>query len=164
MIELIINYMKGIEMAKETKIGSKVFKTKAELKKYLQEQVYKVRKDVPLEGLHLKVADYVFNKGVIVFKNFVVTSLLVVSTAAHACDWEGIPEVRSGRYSDQAIAMCQTIPVCREKYEVNEQCKKDWYEQRKKGNPLIIKKRDRKEEYEAIREHLDGVTLLRPHG
>ena len=47
-------------MAKQTKIGSKVFETKKELKEYVQSTMYKVKKREPLKGILLKVVDTVF--------------------------------------------------------------------------------------------------------
>ena len=42
------------------KIGSKTFKSKNAIKEYLQEQMYRVKKGVPLTGVLFKVADYAF--------------------------------------------------------------------------------------------------------
>ena len=60
MVRLKSSFKKGTDMAKQTKIGSKVFETKKELKEYVQYILYKSKKGEPLNGIHLKVVDSVF--------------------------------------------------------------------------------------------------------
>lgn len=92
-------------------------------------------------------------------KKIFVALLIVSSPVIQACEWGGIPEVRT-RDHQQAVAMCKLIPVCLEKFDANEQCKKDWYEERRKGKNTPRQKRGPIPEYKQFSEKMKSIEIL----
>lgn len=90
---------------------------------------------------------------------FISASLCVFGPLAISCEWSGIPEIRGSRSPNQTIAMCKLIPACLEKYQANEQCKKDWYEQRRLGDTTTRKKRGKIIEYQEFNNRLNQVNI-----
>ena len=97
-------------------------------------------------------------KGGIMTKRIFIACLIAISPMAQACDWGGIPEVRS-RSHQQAVAMCKLIPTCLEKFDANEQCKKDWYEERRKGRNAPRQRRGPIPEYEQFSEKMKSIEI-----
>ena len=90
-----------------------------------------------------------------------VALVLALATSAYACEWAGIAEVRGSRSPKQAVAMCKLIPACLQKYEANEQCKKDWYEQRRIGYNKPKEKREPLPEAKIMKEKLGQVRMIK---
>lgn len=95
------------------------------------------------------------------FKSIAFLGASLICFQAMACDWGGIQEVRGTRSHHQTVAMCKLIPACLEKYEANEQCKKDWYERRRIGDPKPQKKLVKIDEYSEFSRRMSDMKILK---